>query len=64
MLSSCLYSIQRLCANHENRAIYGVGGFFAGLSLLIEKKDRRAELALYVLPRAIDALWKIMKKKR
>lgn len=32
-------------------------GFLASLSLLLEKKSRRSELALYVLPRALDSLF-------
>jgi hypothetical protein len=32
----------------------------SGLSILLEKKARRAELALYVLPRAGDSLWNIL----
>jgi hypothetical protein len=32
----------------------------SGLSILLEKKARRAELALYVLPRAGDSLWYIL----
>eukprot|EP01138_Halocafeteria_seosinensis_P012533 gb/GECG01012806.1/.p1 GENE.gb/GECG01012806.1/~~gb/GECG01012806.1/.p1 ORF type:complete len:602 (+),score=54.48 gb/GECG01012806.1/:1-1806(+) len=59
-----VFDIHRLYATRENRAVYAVGGFIAGTSLLIERKSKRAELALYVLPRAIDALWKILKKRR
>lgn len=34
-----------------------LGGFLAGWSILLERKSRRGELALYVLPRAI---WSVM----
>lgn len=41
---------------------------FAGLvasgSILIEKKSRRSELALYVMPRAVDAFVLGLTKKR
>jgi hypothetical protein len=34
-----------------------LAGFVASLSLLMEKKSRRSELALYVMPRALDSLF-------
>ena len=39
--------------------IYGplLGSFMCGFSVLIEKPHRRAEMALYVLPRAIYSMW-------
>ncbi|PHU11530.1 hypothetical protein BC332_18460 [Capsicum chinense] len=37
-----------------------VAGALLGLSVLLEKKDRCGELALYVLPRAADSLWYIL----
>jgi hypothetical protein len=37
-----------------------VSGLFAGCTVLIEQKSRRAELAMFVLPKALEALYKIM----
>ncbi|KAK1234574.1 hypothetical protein PQX77_002221 [Marasmius sp. AFHP31] len=36
---------------------FWVPGFLAGLSLFIEEKRRRAELAMYVLPKGLEATW-------
>lgn len=40
--------------------MYWVAGGISALSVLLEKKARRGELALYVLPRAGDSLWYIL----
>lgn len=37
-----------------------MAGGVAALSVLLEKKARRGELALYVMPRAADSLWYIL----
>ena len=39
-------------------------GLAASGSILIEKKSRRSELALYVMPRAVDAFVLALTKKR
>ena len=39
-----------------------VGGFMAGLSILIEQSKRRMELCLYVVPRAIEILLRLIPK--
>lgn len=44
----------------DHKLVYWVAGAMAGLSVLIEKKARRGELALYVLPLAGDSLWYIL----
>jgi hypothetical protein len=42
----------------DNRYEYYIAGFVASfLSILIEKKSRRSELALYTMPRAMDSLF-------
>ena len=43
----------------KDDTIYGpmLGSFACGLSLLIEKKSRRLELALYCVPRAMFSLY-------
>jgi hypothetical protein len=32
-------------------------GLATGLSLFVEEKRRRAELAMYVLPKGLESLW-------
>jgi len=34
-----------------------MGGVFTGLSLLVEAKHRRGELAMYALPKAFESAW-------
>lgn len=41
----------------DSGLLYMLAGFVASLSLLVEKKSRRSELALYVMPRALDSLF-------
>ncbi|KAH7922062.1 hypothetical protein BV22DRAFT_1071135 [Leucogyrophana mollusca] len=36
---------------------YALGGFFGALSLLVEEKRRRGELAMYVLPKGLESAW-------
>jgi hypothetical protein len=36
---------------------FWVPGFLAGLALLIEEPRRRAELAMYVLPKGLESAW-------
>ena len=36
---------------------FWLAGFAAGLSLFVEEKRRRGELAMYVLPKALESLW-------
>ena len=48
----------------EHRAAYYAAGIVAGSMLFIEKKSRRGELALYLLPRAADSLVATMAVKR
>jgi len=62
-----------ICA-HRNATGYGgreskFNIFFAGIvcgfiSILFERKSRRSELALYVLPRAVDAVLYLLREKR
>ncbi len=44
--------------------IWDTAGLAASGSILIEKKSRRSELALYVMPRAVDAFVLALTKKR
>ncbi|CAD6223740.1 unnamed protein product [Miscanthus lutarioriparius] len=52
--------LHRKVANKDHKLVYWFAGLMSGLSILLEKKARRAELALYVLPRAGDSLWYIL----
>lgn len=48
----------------DHKLVYWVAGGIAALSVLLEKKARRGELALYVLPRAGESLWYILVNRR
>ncbi|KAF3679897.1 putative vignain-like [Capsicum annuum] len=50
----------RKVPSKDHNLVYWVAGALLGLSVLLEKKDRCGELALYVLPRAADSLWYIL----
>ncbi|KAI3940387.1 hypothetical protein MKW98_024794 [Papaver atlanticum] len=52
--------LHRKVAVKDHKLVYWLAGGFASLSVLLEKKARRGELALYVLPRAGDSLWYIL----
>ncbi|GJN32347.1 hypothetical protein PR202_gb20850 [Eleusine coracana subsp. coracana] len=52
--------LHRKVAVKDHKLVYWFAGLVSGLSILLEKKVRRAELALYVLPRAGDSLWNIL----
>ncbi|KAF0909064.1 hypothetical protein E2562_030816 [Oryza meyeriana var. granulata] len=52
--------LHRKVATKDHKLVYWFAGLLSGLSILLEKKVRRAELALYVLPRAGDSLWYIL----
>ncbi|EFJ37079.1 hypothetical protein SELMODRAFT_165273 [Selaginella moellendorffii] len=52
--------LQRKAVTKDFRFIYWFAGAIASLSAMLEKKGRRSELALYVLPRAADSLWYIL----
>ena len=40
---------------------FWVGGVLVGLALLIEDTRRRGELAMYVLPKALESAWVILR---
>ncbi|GKV45506.1 hypothetical protein SLEP1_g52578 [Rubroshorea leprosula] len=52
--------MHRKVASKDHKLVYWIAGGISALSVLLEKKSRRAELALYVLPRAGDSLWSIL----
>lgn len=47
-----------LLALSRSHLSYYLGGFLSGLSLLIEAKRRRPELAMYVLPKGLESAWR------
>ncbi|KAM1029173.1 hypothetical protein COP1_041744 [Malus domestica] len=52
--------LHRKVASKDHKLVYWFAGAISALSVLLEKKPRRGELALYVLPRAGDSLWYIL----
>lgn len=52
--------LHRKLASRDHKFVYWIAGGISALSVLLEKKARRSELALYVLPRAVDSLWYIL----
>lgn len=42
---------------------FWVPGFAAGLSLFVEEKRRRGELAMYVLPKGLESVWVMARGK-
>jgi len=56
--------IPRPLVPKDFRMAYWIAGIVSSMSILIEKKSGRAELALYVLPRALDSLYMILSHKK
>ncbi|XP_035538904.1 uncharacterized protein LOC108998873 isoform X2 [Juglans regia] len=52
--------MHRKVSSKDHKLVYWIAGGMAALSVLLEKKARRSELALYVLPRAGASLWYIL----
>ncbi|KAK7343981.1 hypothetical protein VNO77_13149 [Canavalia gladiata] len=52
--------LHRKVSSIDHKLVYWIAGGISALSVLLEKKARRGELALYVLPRAVDSLWYIL----
>jgi hypothetical protein len=46
-----------LLAALVSKPSFWLGGLLAGLSVLIEAKHRRGELAMYVLPKGLESAW-------
>lgn len=42
---------------------FWLGGILLGLSLFIEDTQRRGELAMYVLPKALESAWMVLRGK-
>ncbi|KAI3458375.1 hypothetical protein Pfo_015038 [Paulownia fortunei] len=56
--------LHRKVALQDHKLVYWLAGGISALSVLLEKKARRGELALYVLPRAGESLWYILVNRR
>ncbi|KAL3521365.1 hypothetical protein ACH5RR_019514 [Cinchona calisaya] len=52
--------LHRKVVPKDHKLVYWFAGLMSGLSVLLEKKSRRGELALYVLPRSGESLWYIL----
>lgn len=44
----------------DHKFVYFFAGIISSLSILIEKKSRRSELALYTMPRGLDSLYMLL----
>ncbi|CAH0482962.1 unnamed protein product [Peronospora belbahrii] len=55
-----LICLHRRVVSKDHRFIYYMAGLGASTTILLEPKSRRSELALYVLPRALDSLAMIL----
>ncbi|WVQ83089.1 hypothetical protein IAT38_005227 [Cryptococcus sp. DSM 104549] len=47
----------------KRKEVFWAMGFSTCLSLFVEEKKRRAELAMYVLPRALESAWSAARRK-
>ena len=56
----CLYRATKL---PDHKYLYWLWGLISASSILIEKKDRRGELAMYVLPKGLEALYNVTYEK-
>ncbi|CAK4690911.1 unnamed protein product [Aphanomyces euteiches] len=56
--------LQKAIFHSDTKITYFVAGLVASTSILIEAKTRRSELALYVLPRALDSLYIMLRDRR
>ncbi|KAL7995234.1 putative transmembrane protein [Plasmopara halstedii] len=52
--------VHRRIVSKDHRFVYYLAGLGASTTILLEPKSRRSELALYVLPRALDSLAMIL----
>jgi hypothetical protein len=56
----CLLHRFPAAGGRDHRSRYYLAGLVSSLSILLERRSRRSELALYVAPRALDSLFHIM----
>lgn len=57
MGSACV--LRSCCPTFNHRSVYFLFGLVSSLSIFIERKARRSELALYTLPRGVDSLFQV-----
>lgn len=46
-----------------SRTSFWLLGFCTGLALFVEEERRRAELAMYVLPKGLESAWSMMRNR-
>ena len=63
VLEQSYICLQRKLVTRDHKLVYWFGGAIASLSILLERKTQRAELALYVLSNAANSLWYILVKR-
>jgi len=59
-----LIDLQRRLVDWDHKAVYGMAGALASLTTWLEAPDRRAELLLYTVPRAIEVISDILFERR
>ncbi|WVO12586.1 hypothetical protein L204_100191 [Cryptococcus depauperatus] len=57
------HGTQKLRDLLKKKQVFWAMGFTTCLSLLLEEKKRRAELAMYVLPKALESAWSSAKRR-
>ncbi|KAK9805247.1 hypothetical protein WJX72_008453 [[Myrmecia] bisecta] len=57
-------SVHRALFPGDHKLLYYLAGLVASSAVLIEKRARRSELALYTLPRAVDSAFMTLMKRR
>ncbi|KAI9326086.1 hypothetical protein BDR26DRAFT_878038 [Obelidium mucronatum] len=55
--------IQRKIISKDNRYLFWLNGLISSAAIFIEDEKRRSELAMYVLPRGMDALYRTLYSK-
>ncbi|CAG8471157.1 13644_t:CDS:2 [Dentiscutata erythropus] len=55
--------VKNIGLNFNSKYLYWLTGVISGLTILIEHKNRRSDLTVYVVPKAVESLYKIMCQK-
>ncbi|KAJ3124408.1 hypothetical protein HK100_011248 [Physocladia obscura] len=65
MRVACLMRVPifRRIFRHDSRYFYWLNGFLSSAAIFIEDEKRRSELAMYVLPKGLDALYQTLYSK-
>ncbi|KAI3650996.1 hypothetical protein MP228_004477 [Amoeboaphelidium protococcarum] len=53
-----------LYPKRDHRYFYYLFGVLSGMTILLESKSRRSELAMYVAPKAVESLYRVLYKRR